>query len=218
MKESSQLLVDWEEQDLETFLRFGDFVYTGDYDNAYLHELVVFGELSEDDSDSSNEYLPKKTSRSKRPSASSRLSPNNKLWYRFQALYAAYEKLDFSNEPLEDHTDDLLSHAKVYVLADCYGIQDLQIVALRKLHRALSNFELHSDQVSDIAELLRYSFGNTMESPWGRDCLRELVATYASCFLDHFFKDEDETFHVLMTEFPDVGPYWVTELLQRSRY
>ncbi|KAK2058510.1 hypothetical protein LY76DRAFT_514079, partial [Colletotrichum caudatum] len=67
-----------------------------------------------------------------------------------------------------------ISHAKMYVLADCYGVEGLESLSLRKLHRALKQFELSEEGIGDIVQLM--------------DSLRFLVNRYSACKVEDLWK------------------------------
>lgn len=73
------------------------------------------------------------------------------------------------------HPDVFLLHAKLFVFAEKYDIQPLKMQAIHNLHHSLSHFQLLLQHVSDIANLIHYSYENTQSSD---DLLRELLASY----------------------------------------
>ncbi|OBT70605.1 hypothetical protein VF21_10358, partial [Pseudogymnoascus sp. 05NY08] len=57
----------------------------------------------------------------------------------------------------EDYTSVFLGHARLYVFADKWGIEDLRSLSLHKLHQTLRTFTLYSARLGDVVELIRYT-------------------------------------------------------------
>ncbi|KAI9783212.1 MAG: hypothetical protein M1839_004052 [Geoglossum umbratile] len=149
-------------------------------------------------------HYPEETQPASPPPPQSRKSV---LWTRFKELSspipAPPPQPCPNNEPLEDYTPVLLSHAHIYVFADKYDIPPLKMLALRKLRRTLVNFTLYPERIGDIVELARYSYANTPELSsgavgGGADALRELVLDYLVCKVEYVV--ESEKFLLLMEE------------------
>ncbi|KAG6075813.1 hypothetical protein E4U15_005434 [Claviceps sp. LM218 group G6] len=78
-----------------------------------------------------------------------------------------------------DYSQLLIAHAKIFVFADCYGIDALMNVAMQKLHKALCEFRLSRVRVDDILALVRFCY----ERP-APEKLRKLVASYSAAIMD----------------------------------
>lgn len=87
-----------------------------------------------------------------------------------------------------------LCHARVYVFADKYAIDGLKNLALQKLHSTLCLFKIYPQRVIDIAELLRYVYQHTRNSP--REPLRALLMQYVACKAEVL--DENPEFRALL--------------------
>ncbi|KAI1386772.1 uncharacterized protein F4822DRAFT_411175 [Hypoxylon trugodes] len=117
-------------------------------------------------------------------------SKGNTLWKEFKRGVSDTEldkrHKELANEdPMENFSEVLLSHARLYALADCYDISELMELCLRKLQRTLRVFKFHGGaRVTDIAQLLDYSFKNTQDKATGKDQLRSLLATYVACRIE----------------------------------
>lgn len=92
-----------------------------------------------------------------------------------------------NTESCEDYTQVFLCHARLYVISDRYCIEPLQELALQKLRLTLSTFILFSKRVSDIIELVQYTYAHTMEHEEGIDKLRSLVI----CQMEAIVKDKN---------------------------
>ncbi|KAG6137121.1 hypothetical protein E4U28_004718 [Claviceps purpurea] len=78
-----------------------------------------------------------------------------------------------------DYSQLLIAHAKIFVFADCYGIDALTNLAMQKLHKALCEFRLSRVRVDDILALIRFCY----EQP-APEKLRKLVASYSAAIMD----------------------------------
>ncbi|KAG6078061.1 hypothetical protein E4U33_000957 [Claviceps sp. LM78 group G4] len=78
-----------------------------------------------------------------------------------------------------DYSQLLIAHAKIFVFADCYGIDALMKLAMQKIHRALCEFRLSRVRVNDILALVRFCY----ERP-APEKLRKLVASYSAAIMD----------------------------------
>lgn len=154
----------WEHCDEGTFLRFGQFAYTGHYDGSEPKKRVV---KEQPVVSSVAESLVKPAAAKPVPVAvpkfknytgtiSPEMSKRDSLWKEFSELHPepAARRPANRNGPDDDCTEVFLSHARMYVFADYYGILALQDLALRMLRRALMRFNLYEGNASDIIQLL----------------------------------------------------------------
>lgn len=81
----------------------------------------------------------------------------------------------------EDYTPVFLGHARLYVFADKWGIEDLKTLSLHKLHKTLVTFTPYSARLGDVAELVRYTYEHTPDFSHEIDDLRSLVMDYLTC-------------------------------------
>jgi hypothetical protein len=86
----------------------------------------------------------------------------------------------------EDYTPVFLGHARLYVLAEKWGIEALKILTLHKLHRTLVTFTLYKVRRGDIVELANFAYSNenTPDLEDDVDALRALVIHYITCELE----------------------------------
>ena len=94
-----------------------------------------------------------------------------------------------NNAPEEDYSKVFLGHARVYVFAEKYDIQSLKTLALRKLHKTLSELRLFPKRVGDITKLLEYVYANTPEAVEGTEDIRAMLAHYVGCEMEMLMKD-----------------------------
>ncbi|KAI8634397.1 hypothetical protein F5Y19DRAFT_487808 [Xylariaceae sp. FL1651] len=74
--------------------------------------------------------------------------------------------------PGKDYTGTPMCHAKVFVLADRYGIEQLKLVAIRKLGEALFYMKLKC--AKDVVPVIHYAVAHSRL----KDCLRDTLARY----------------------------------------
>ena len=103
-----------------------------------------------------------------------------------------------NQSPAEVYSDVFLSHARLYVFAEQYDIQELKMLALDELHATLAIYTLYTKRTSDIINLLRYVYCNTNEPSEGVENLRTLMTQYVGCEMDILTYDQD--FRDLMIE------------------
>jgi hypothetical protein len=75
----------------------------------------------------------------------------------------------------------LLFHAKIYVFAEKYLVDNLRMLCLRKLHADLRDFHLTLQTSSLILEMLEFTYAHTERKESRDDELRMLVIHYAAC-------------------------------------
>ena len=63
-----------------------------------------------------------------------------------------------NEDSLEDYTPVFLGHARLYIFAEERMIDDLKTLCLHKLHKTLMSFTLYEDRRTDIVELVRYAY------------------------------------------------------------
>ena len=80
-----------------------------------------------------------------------------------------------------DYTPTFLSHAKLYVFADRYGVKHPASLVLHKLCFTLARFKLYQQRIPDIVELLKYTYYNKPSIDNTIDPLRALVTEYVAC-------------------------------------
>ena len=97
----------------------------------------------------------------------------------------------------EEYTDVFLSHARLHVFAEKYGILPLKVLALENLQITLAGFDLYTKRTGDIVELLRYIYECVGTVPGMKD-LRDLMTEYMGYEMDTLMKDKN--FKDLMIE------------------
>ncbi|KAI2621173.1 hypothetical protein GGR54DRAFT_91300 [Hypoxylon sp. NC1633] len=201
-------LAEMPELDVGTFVQFCEYAYTGDYKPAPPEVKIgdSFDQTPESPEPLPYDAEPPPPEESEEPVGyeqedpwGSVLRPKKKkgqnknvatiLWQQFQAGVGQepdgrakeYPNTDAS----ADYSEVLLSHARLYAFADCYAIDALAGLCVRKLHRMLKVFDLHGGaRVPDVAQLIDYTYKNTANREGRPDALRALLATYAACKIE----------------------------------
>ena len=228
----------WESVDEQTFIRFVEYAYTGDYneeepktlpESAVLDEPIATtadNSLKEDSPDEGTFQLTRKKKKSKRSNiwgediAATDPEPTKKerLWNEFKntsyldpnadSRAREYKRSRKNKGAHEDHTEIFLSHARLYVFADCYGISGLIGLSLHKLQQALIVFQLHPERVGDVVALLRYCYEDAVP-----DLLRSLVVQYTTCNIEVLWKSAD--FQHLLASHAELSVVLVGSMLDR---
>ncbi|KAB8225822.1 hypothetical protein BDV33DRAFT_163377 [Aspergillus novoparasiticus] len=107
----------------------------------------------------------------------------------------------------EDFTPVFLGHARLYVLADKYGIESLTQLVLEKLKQTLNDFKLSAANVTDIIELVRFTYAHTPRLVTGKNELRTLVMMFIISSIGQI--GETESFQELLGDGGDfVVDFW----------
>ncbi|CEJ82750.1 hypothetical protein VHEMI02798 [[Torrubiella] hemipterigena] len=186
LKESQEQCVEWAEVDPDTFIRFAQYLYTGDYAAAATEWLVQSAQATIEES-------PEQTSDNQQLSNQA-TAPEEPRPHRHPESPFIWRS---NHDPAESLGPLFLSHAKLYVLADCYGIEGLTQISLYKLHNQLRIFTLHPERITDVLDLVEFSYEH------GPAELQDLVSSFASSHLDMLWKTEE--FKELFGRFPDLA-------------
>ncbi|KAM0816225.1 putative BTB domain-containing protein [Seiridium cardinale] len=137
------------------------------------------------------------------------------LWRKFTYLFhdLSAEFISANAKPEVVHTEVFLSHARIYTMADCYGVESLATKALGKLHRTLVRFRVFEERIPDIVTLIDYGFNNTTDKGGEQDGLRSLLCMYTACKLEDLWSDAD--FQNLFREHGDFSHGVLSNLLSR---
>jgi hypothetical protein len=85
------------------------------------------------------------------------------------------------NTSVPKTTISFLYHAKIYVFAEKYLIDNLRMLCLRKLHANLRDFDLTLQTSGLILEVLKFAYAQTERKESRDDELRMLIVHYAAC-------------------------------------
>lgn len=210
--EATEKCVKWTSVDEDTFLRFWQYTYTGNYAAAPPVSVAI---------ESKSEAIPERPLIPPQPQIQLPLQPlpfsglfdsgrplppkivtpeelkRKALWTAFLKKRASDPVAPFhtpgsvrfpgatKNLAGEDYTNTLLSHARLFTFAECYGITALMTHSLNELHGTLEKFTLYKERVDDVVALVHYCYENSAPEP-----LRDLVTLYAACKIDKLWKSE----------------------------
>ncbi|CRG82903.1 hypothetical protein PISL3812_00250 [Talaromyces islandicus] len=115
--------------------------------------------------------------------------------YPYDSLWERFRSLKFRSEPASPSSDpDVLFHAKLYVFATKYLIEDLRQQCLASMHRDLTNFSPNRENRSRILDLLDFTYTHTGRAEAGGESpLRDLVIHYVACEARTLADDEKLT-------------------------
>ncbi|KFZ23587.1 hypothetical protein V502_01936 [Pseudogymnoascus sp. VKM F-4520 (FW-2644)] len=208
MEEARTRIARLEDVHEDTFVRVCQFAYTGGYETPVFIQRPESsstwsppnvdanepGELAEEPESEQGEPAPKLDDLSfgaTRQKKHKKISKSRFLRDLFDkkdfdvvtprlgALYRCEVRQNASAE--EDYTSVFLGHARLYVFVDKWGIEALKTLSLHKLHKTLRTFTLYSARLSDVVELIRYTYAHTPDLAHDMDDLRSLVMEYLTC-------------------------------------
>ena len=234
MKEATEGVAEWPEVDRDTFIRFSQWVYTGDYDGE-VSKLVIPAPppspLATVEAPAAKVGpLPQDTSppakRAKLAGVSpgeqiDRISEERRLRFGIGPSPAAKETTG-AEAKLRDYSGVLLSHARVYVLADYYNIPWLISASTTKLKDSLDGFlesfppstKQHDMAIENFVELLEYSYANTVDKSGKQDLLRKVITTYAARWAGKLKPHKE--FQRVLDRFGELGKDIIGELVDNN--
>lgn len=199
MKEASEGRVEWPDMDVETFLRFMQWAYTGIYDVPEPKSIL----------DEAN-TAPEGASKPAAQRALSGLDRSTTLAQQFKAedMYPSPTS-SFIARPnqnsFEKYTDIFLCHVKLYITADMYDVGVLKQLALHRLHATLKVFTLYPRQLASIYKFVLYVCENTRAG----DELCKMLALYVACIAEDLAQADAEGLKVLIEREPSFAFEWM---------
>ncbi|KAI1460394.1 hypothetical protein F4805DRAFT_392030 [Annulohypoxylon moriforme] len=212
-KEGKEGVVEWSEVDEETFSRFCEFAYTGNYHAAEPIHDTPSALLGIEEKPSSEEVIEASSTaesrlerepedqwstwatstKVKKKGIKSGISKKDTMLEAFRTgdRECILPEVPTSNlNPSTDYSEVLLSHTHLYAFADCYDIEKLMILCVRKLRAQLILFNLHGGaRANDIAQLIDYSYKNTRSESFMQDNLRSMLSTYVACHIEELWSN-----------------------------
>ncbi|KAM5347236.1 hypothetical protein ACJ41O_010241 [Fusarium nematophilum] len=233
MVEAQEGCVRWKDVDEETFNRFFRFMYTGDYAGAKptlrdgLRAEEEDGEEDEEEEEEEEEEEDEEEDEEEeeppipgeRPTTGSEYTP----WMYFSsgpdrrthsAMSTTFAGL-FNGEEHECGKA-FVSHAKVYLFAECYGIEELKRLSAMKLWQLLGDYRVDEAGVADVVYLVDFVYGNTAgELLPGCEQLGRVVSVFAACCVEKLW--EGEEFRELVKEGGEFVVALMREMMTRYR-
>ncbi|KAM0541904.1 hypothetical protein ACHAPJ_013050 [Fusarium lateritium] len=192
-KESAELSVKWDDVDETTFSSFWQFVYTDDYDTPVSgtensdNGTAEDTDISEYDADTGRKASREERLAEMREPKCLGLSKHQLLWHEFEMAWN-FQDCDLSvDDALRELANPFVHHARVFVLADRYGIERLMALSLGKLSYELGDMDyLTESGIKIILELIRFAFYRPVPEE-----LRKLVICYAGCVVEQLWEDKE---------------------------
>ncbi|KAK0757120.1 hypothetical protein N5P37_010649 [Trichoderma harzianum] len=218
MRESEERCVCWEDLDEKTFLRFGEWTYTGDYKPEEPEILLDASQITSAEAKDSEENPKSEPICPSLAAISARVAvriPNKQKVITTFTSGAKYKSPTTSHEArkntesCEDYSEVFLSHALLYTLADKYDIPELSQLSIHKLYVTLKEFTIYEDRIGDIVGLVKYSFKNTIPG----DKLRALMVEYCTCIVEGICNSKE--FQDLINEAPEFASELIKEMVKR---
>ncbi|KAH6667258.1 hypothetical protein B0J14DRAFT_186701 [Halenospora varia] len=179
----------WEDVDKETFIRFAQFAYIGDYmtpqmliEPTEIPPTIVTWDFG----------CVKKAGKKHFPEPLDPIPAFKSLSYplpipRFN--FADTCDPTVAEGPSENIGEILIIHASLYILAEKWGIDRLKRLALFKIHKTLSLFNLDIPKLKHVIEFVRYAYERTPDLSTKTDGLRELICHYVAANAELTAKD-----------------------------
>jgi len=205
MSEGSAGQAKWEDVDIKTFVRFAQFVYTGDYSIPRMivrssKQPLSLGTIVDEatplpDEPQENFWggfgTPTKKGKKKSYLASAPTVVRTFSSLRFPLLKSRSNFEDtcepaVSDGPSENIGEVLVIHSSLYVLAEKWGIDSLKRLTLSKIYKTLTMIRLDLPKLDQIIDFVRYTYSNerTPDLENKMDELRELICLYLAAYAE----------------------------------
>jgi hypothetical protein len=206
MSEGSAGQAKWEDMDMETFARFAQFAYTGDYsiprmivrssEQPLPLGMTIDEAMPPPDEPQESGFFGSFGTQSKKAKKKSYLASAPTLARTFSSLRFPLLKPRsncedtcepaVSDGPSENINEVLLLHASLYVLAEKWGIDSLKRLTLYKIHKTLTMIRLDLPKLDQIIDFVRYAYSNerTPDLENEMDELRELICLYLAAYAE----------------------------------
>jgi hypothetical protein len=92
-----------------------------------------------------------------------------------------------NNAETEDYTAVFLSHVKLYIFAEYWGVQPLERRALTDLHKTLCIFEITPTSVPALAPMIAHAYENTLPN----EPIREMLSRFMGYAMKQLVKSPE---------------------------
>ena len=194
-KEAVDGAVEWDDIDELTFSSFWQFAYAGNYnlpDELLTPSKAIYANDEPGPAEVEHPTFEEEVWGLRGLSVKKRKTTGRRqtVWSDFQSVWkvdmAAYDPPNRGNRKPVDDAAVLLHHARVYVMADRYGIPRLMALSFQKLHQSLVKYSISEENIGTIIEVLRFCCSELVP-----DKLRHLLAHYAACNIKTLWKREE---------------------------
>lgn len=196
LKESVEQCVVWQEVDKDTFIRFAQYLYTGDYHCASLPvsdtkppdtvaDIVDIWAMPSPRSKTREGHLSDEHFKSDGESPQKMAAQELKKRQYPVPEMPPSAPYHVNDETTGSATSVMLPHAKLYILAECYGIEPLMQMTLHKLHREMCGFSPLGRGLNNAVEVIKFGFENDTSE------LQDLLSLFASTHLKALWSRRD---------------------------
>ncbi len=190
----------WEDVDKETFIRFAQFAYIGDYTTP---QMIIEPTEIPSSIDTGVFGPAKKAGKKHVPGPLEPIPAFKSLSYQLpipRFNFADTCDPAMAEGPSENIGEILIIHASLYVLAEKWGIDRLKRLALFKIHKTLNLFSLDIPKLEHVISFVRYAYSDesTPDLKTKIDGLRELICHYIAA--NAALTAEDTSFLALIEE------------------
>ncbi|RYP55633.1 hypothetical protein DL769_010101 [Monosporascus sp. CRB-8-3] len=186
MKEAIEGRVVWDDMDEAAFVRFIQWAYSGSYTDP---EPVIFTDSSftatsttKDGNVAENTTVITGTGNS--VTIALEEDAESLVSYKCEKCPDPRKKMQMNKKYDENYGPVLLSHARLYVIADKYDVPELGELALHKLWATLKIFTPYPSRLGDIVCLIAYAFHSFSESAEG-DKMCDMLVHYSGCIYEN---------------------------------
>ncbi|KAF5608658.1 btb poz fold [Fusarium pseudoanthophilum] len=235
-QESREGSVKWDDVDEVVFNSFWQFVYTGDYETPEplptTQKDSGQGDQKSDTADKPIEEEPipeteeeaieafleaeaaaaaaaelpiedAETDQEKRGSDQKSI-----LWEEFLSCWGTPREAVDTDTSLKDQANRLVHHAKVFTLADRYGVKRLTEISRGKLYDGLTDLYKKGGDYNNMEELVRYISEELVP-----DQLKNMVVAFSACVVENLW--EIKRFHELLEQDTILSKALIGGLLHR---
>ncbi|KAK3391317.1 hypothetical protein B0H63DRAFT_388792 [Podospora didyma] len=189
-KEAEEFHTELKSVSEETFVLFSQYAYTGDYELLEINPRPRVDIKEEEKAVRYPEPPVEKALPEPEPALDAEVKPKytynrTELWKNFTLVCSIAVELQPRRPGAVLHNGNvLLSHAQLYVFADCYGISRLSELSFNRLGQALLEMKVTPELVADVIELLSYCYDEPTPAR-----LRNHLVLYAACKADELWSN-----------------------------
>ncbi|KAF5539775.1 btb poz fold [Fusarium napiforme] len=232
-QESRESSVKWDDVDEVVFNSFWQFVYTGDYDTPEplpttqkdsgqgdqksdtVDEPIEEEFIPEAEEEAIQAFLEAEAAAAELPIADEETDQGKRgndqksvLWEEFRCCWGTPREAIDIDISLKDQANHLVHHAKVFTLADRYGVNRLTDISRGKLYDGLTDLYKKGGNYDNMEELVRYTSEELVP-----DQLKNMVVAFSACVAENLWKIE--RFHELLEHDSVLSKTLIGGLLRR---
>ncbi|KAK4445484.1 hypothetical protein QBC34DRAFT_164264 [Podospora aff. communis PSN243] len=193
-KEAQESHAELDNVDEDTFVRFVRYVYTGGYGTEAPEVTPPATSGSLFGSPFDNSRIERSNPFGSAGFGASRYDEPGSECSQFQRMVSSLQVSErpyrIAPSPESAHLENaVLSHAKVFVFADYWGVTRLKELSLRRLGKCLEEMELTEDkaEADEMAGLMEFCFDDKDPRP---EELTSLILLYSACNIRNLWKSD----------------------------